>query len=160
MSFTLREKCPNTEFFTERYFVSLRIQSECGKIRTRKDSVFGHISHRVNISQNSESLWKLDFVLSFTSMLKSPMIKILSCLLRYLFRRFDRSPINVSMFELHGGLYALKIAYFLFLMVISDNIISLFRLFVSSKDLQIRLFLKYFINPPPFFLLSYRVRIS
>ena len=30
---------------TERYEVSLRIQSECGKIRTRKNSVFGHISH-------------------------------------------------------------------------------------------------------------------
>ena len=30
---------------TERYFVSLRIQSECGKIRTRKNFVFGHISH-------------------------------------------------------------------------------------------------------------------
>ena len=29
---------------TERYFVSLRIQSECGKTRTRKNSVFGHIS--------------------------------------------------------------------------------------------------------------------
>ena len=29
---------------TERYFVSLRIQSECGKIRTRKNSVFGHFS--------------------------------------------------------------------------------------------------------------------
>ena len=32
---------------TERYFVSLRIQCECGKIRTRKSSVFGHISHNV-----------------------------------------------------------------------------------------------------------------
>ena len=51
---SLREKCPNTEFFlarffaafelnTERYEVSLRIQLECGKIRTRKSSVFGHI---------------------------------------------------------------------------------------------------------------------
>ena len=30
---------------TERYFVSLRIQSECGKIRTRKNSVFGHFLH-------------------------------------------------------------------------------------------------------------------
>ena len=29
---------------TERYSVSLRIQSECGKIRTRKNSVFGHFS--------------------------------------------------------------------------------------------------------------------
>ena len=29
---------------TERYFVSLRIQSECGKIWTRKNSIFGHFS--------------------------------------------------------------------------------------------------------------------
>ena len=29
---------------TERYFVSLRIQFECGKILTRKNSVFGHFS--------------------------------------------------------------------------------------------------------------------
>ena len=32
----LREKCPNTELFL------VRIQSEYRKIRTRKDSVFGH----------------------------------------------------------------------------------------------------------------------
>ena len=52
--------CPNTEFFsdpyfpafglnTERYFVSLRIQFECGKIRIRKNSVFGHFSRSVYI---------------------------------------------------------------------------------------------------------------
>ena len=29
----------------ERYFVFLGIQSKCGKIRTRKNSIFGHISH-------------------------------------------------------------------------------------------------------------------
>ena len=29
---------------TKRYSVSLRIQSECGKIRTRKNSVFGHFT--------------------------------------------------------------------------------------------------------------------
>ena len=33
---------------TERYFVPLRIQSECGKLRTRKNSIFGHISHSAN----------------------------------------------------------------------------------------------------------------
>ena len=33
---------------TERYEISLRIQSECGKIQTRKNSVFGHISYSVN----------------------------------------------------------------------------------------------------------------
>ena len=32
---------------TERYRVSLRIQSKCGKIRTRKNSVFGHFSRSV-----------------------------------------------------------------------------------------------------------------
>ena len=45
------------------------------------------------------------------------------------------------MFELYGGLYALKITHLLFLMVISDNIILLFKLIVSSKDFQIRPFL-------------------
>ena len=35
---SLREKCPNTEFFL------VRIQSKCGKIRTRKNPVFGHFS--------------------------------------------------------------------------------------------------------------------
>ena len=33
---TLRENYPNAEFFLVRIFVSLRIQSECGKILTRK----------------------------------------------------------------------------------------------------------------------------
>ena len=33
---------------TERFSLSLRIQSECGKIRTRKKSVFGHFSRSVN----------------------------------------------------------------------------------------------------------------
>ena len=33
----------------EKYFVSLRIQPECGKIRTRKNSVFGHFSHSVGL---------------------------------------------------------------------------------------------------------------
>ena len=32
---------------TERYEVSLRIQSECGKMRTRNYFVFGHISRSV-----------------------------------------------------------------------------------------------------------------
>ena len=55
----LRQKCPNTEFYLvrifwicteyeeilpERYSISLSIQSKCGKIRTRKNSEFGHFS--------------------------------------------------------------------------------------------------------------------
>ena len=35
---------------TERSSVSLRIQSECGKIRTRKNSVFGHFSRSDSFS--------------------------------------------------------------------------------------------------------------
>ena len=35
---------PVFELKTERYSVSLRIQSECGKIRTRKNSIFGNFS--------------------------------------------------------------------------------------------------------------------
>ena len=40
----MREKCPSIR----RYDVSLRIQSECGKIRT-KNSVFRHFSRSENI---------------------------------------------------------------------------------------------------------------
>ena len=40
---TLREKCANTEFFL------VRIQSEYRKLRTRKNSIFGHFSRSVNI---------------------------------------------------------------------------------------------------------------
>ena len=53
----LREKCLNTELFLVRIFphsawtrrdtVSLRIQSECGRIRTRNNSVFGHFLRSV-----------------------------------------------------------------------------------------------------------------
>ena len=52
---TLCEKCPNTEFFLVRVFPhsdwifpNSRIQSECVKIQTRKNSVFWHISHSGN----------------------------------------------------------------------------------------------------------------
>ena len=84
-------------------------------------------------------------------MLKSPIIITLLYLLRYWFRRFDRSPRKFSMFEVHGGLYALKFAHLSFSMVISDKIISLFKLVVSSKNLQVRLFLTYSINPHHFY---------
>ena len=35
----------------ERYFVSPRMQSECGKMRTRNNSVFGHFSRSVILSR-------------------------------------------------------------------------------------------------------------
>ena len=61
---TLREKWPNTEFvfycIRTGYGEVLRILSECGKIRTRKNSIFGHFSRRVN----SASLIKTFEILS------------------------------------------------------------------------------------------------
>ena len=48
-NYALHEKCPNTELFLVRIF-RIRtkygeiLQSECGKIRTRNNSVFGHLS--------------------------------------------------------------------------------------------------------------------
>ena len=64
---TLRKKSPYSELFwsavfphfpafglnTEKYGVSLRIQSKCGKILARKNSAFGHFSRHVimNISK-------------------------------------------------------------------------------------------------------------
>ena len=43
----------------ERYEVSLRIQSEYGKIRTRKNSVFGHFSRSVCLSKKKTLVWFL-----------------------------------------------------------------------------------------------------
>ena len=37
--------------------LSLRIQSECGKIRTRNNSVFGHSSHAVSLSKMEWTEW-------------------------------------------------------------------------------------------------------
>ena len=55
---------------TKIYGVNLRIQSECRKIRTRKDSVFGHVSRigkPVSILSHSESLKrKRNFEKTFT----------------------------------------------------------------------------------------------
>ena len=36
----------NTEIY---YSVNLRIQSECGNMRTRRNSVFGHFSHSAGL---------------------------------------------------------------------------------------------------------------
>ena len=41
---------------TERYEVSIRIQSQCGKIRSRKNSVFGHFS--CSVWGNEYILWE------------------------------------------------------------------------------------------------------
>ena len=50
--FSLREKCPKVfRIFphSEKYSVFLRTQSECWKIRTRKNSIFGHFSRSVYV---------------------------------------------------------------------------------------------------------------
>ena len=65
-TFTLREKCPNTELFLVRIylysdwiwrFTPLRIQQEYKKIRTRNNSVFGHFSHSVRKTYLYQALY-------------------------------------------------------------------------------------------------------
>ena len=43
---------------TERYSVSLRIQSECGKIQTRKNSIFEQFSRSAESTEYRKTLWK------------------------------------------------------------------------------------------------------
>ena len=50
---SLREKCPNAEIFL------VCIQSECGKLRTRKNSVFGHFSRNVYLKQFLKNIYNL-----------------------------------------------------------------------------------------------------
>ena len=40
---------------TERYAVSLGIQCECGKIRTRENSVLGHFSRSVRVEKYNKN---------------------------------------------------------------------------------------------------------
>ena len=53
---------------TEKYLVSLRIQSECGKIRTRNNSVFGHF-HAV-INKKNRLTYFMSLVSFFQGVLK------------------------------------------------------------------------------------------
>ena len=52
--------------YRKRYFASLRIHSECGKIRTRKNYVFGHISHSVQSKQYFFNVPECLSVISFS----------------------------------------------------------------------------------------------
>ena len=71
LSMTLREKCPNTEFFFWFVFSCiwtdygdlLRIQSESRKIQTKRNSVFGNFSRSVTV--NNKELMKIILLLEF-----------------------------------------------------------------------------------------------
>ena len=88
ISSSLCEMCPNTELFLVRIFphsdwiwrdVSLRIQSECGKIRTRKNSVFGHFSRSACLEDYKTTLHDLFHTLhdfSFISNVFIPNIRV------------------------------------------------------------------------------------
>ena len=49
---------PASGLNTGRFRVSLRIQSECGKIRTRKNSVFGHFLLSANMFEISATKYQ------------------------------------------------------------------------------------------------------
>ena len=86
---TLREKCPNTEFFLVRIF-----QSECGKIRTRKNFVFAHFSNSaivISISRSNRSnmffeIGVLNYFATFTGkhLCWSVLLKLIKKRLQYM----------------------------------------------------------------------------
>ena len=88
ISLVLCEKCPNTEFFL------VPIQSECGKIRTRINSVFEYFSRNVVFvpgKQLTDTLVNFNFLLMFNLLIsftmESPIIRafFFSCLWPLLF---------------------------------------------------------------------------
>ena len=93
----LREKCPNTEFLLDCIFLHLDwirvyIQSKCGKMRTRKNSVFEHFSRsgvekcrteqsRSNrIGPNKLNAW---WKSNFRIVIKNELIRKLELLIRH-----------------------------------------------------------------------------
>ena len=106
---TLREKCPYSELFwsafpacglnTERYFVSLRIQSECGKMQTR-------------ITPNTDTFYAVLFIWSHTFKQYNTL------LLNY------STNYNYSFMKLHYTRYAAFCMYLLLTVVLKFYYIS------------------------------------
>ena len=74
---TLCEKCPNTKFFFWSLFS--RMQSEYGKLRTRKNSIFGHFSRSESkgpILNNCRNWIETLFEVAQGSVLVSKLFKI------------------------------------------------------------------------------------
>ena len=72
---------PAFELNTERYPVFLRIQSECGKIQTRKNSIFGHFLRRYS-RQTMYQKWRVLFMSLFTwKLMRDFKLKIIWCTL-------------------------------------------------------------------------------
>ena len=79
--------------YGERYEVSLRIQSECWKIRTRKNSVFGHISQSQNLNFILIHLIPLFIFYIPLKTSKIPMYFVV-------FRRYRKRPIGMKRVKL------------------------------------------------------------
>ena len=73
---------------TERYSVSLRIQSECRKIRTRKNSVSGHFSSSEFLGSKRNNQ-KSNFHSVAMSMMKSQTLKFLDFIITQKSRYFE-----------------------------------------------------------------------
>ena len=79
---------PEFRLNTERYGVSLRIQSECGKIQTRKNFVFGHFSRSVSgrkLIKDDIMTKKCGFILVFPVFLSTLSTSFCSFTLKFTF---------------------------------------------------------------------------
>ena len=135
---------------TERCEVSFGIQSECGKIRTRKNSIFGYILRSVRIDILFLSVWvehsyTVNFLLSFLSKYSYLQINAWSIL--------NLLP--------HAQLMEYQLIFHAYLMLIRSQNCSLLRAYLSSVigifanqlEAQIYWFMSFSLIFPLFILL-------
>ena len=79
---------------TKRYSVSLRIQSECGNIRTRKNSVFGHSS--CSVSFNEYFNQKINKCSKVIGLMKRLSLKLSRKQLLTIYKTFVRSHLDYA----------------------------------------------------------------
>ena len=83
---SLREKCPHSEFFwsvfgmnTESYVVSLCIQSECGKIQTRKINKDTFYTVYINLHRLTQPRKSLNCMLATHKFVNLQLASLLAC---------------------------------------------------------------------------------
>ena len=102
---TLREKCPNTEFF---WSVFSRIRTECRKIRTRKNPVFGYFqrSDMICIICENDFQWSGDVRVSCCN-------KIIN--FKFCLRVIYEHLVAILLMEMWQTLHSIFLQIFLFL---------------------------------------------
>ena len=116
---SLREKCPNKEFFWSVFSCirteheDLRIQSEYRKMRVRNHSLFGHFSRSESLIENF-----IFCAVSLEHSLTSRLIASLNTTDNIRIRRIWPYSLTIHVL-LYIALYGIKFFYFLGILIIS-----------------------------------------